>query len=228
MKTAAIAIALLGLVVSGVVCAQAMFRGGATHDGAYRGDGPRQFHRVKWKFPTGDRIVSSPVYQDGVIYFGGDDGNVYAVNAPTGGRSGSAAPAAPCLRHRRSRATSSMWAATTASSTRSTQDRRDAVEVHHRRRAAIRSEGVARPATEEPDDRGCVRRVPVEPRRGRRFGVFRQRRRPRLLARCRFRSAQLEIPDGRCGPRLARVCRWRRVLRQLGQLLLRRRRQDRR
>ena len=47
-------------------------------------DGPRAFHRVKWTFPTGDRIVSSPVYEDGVIYFGGDDGNVYAVDATDG------------------------------------------------------------------------------------------------------------------------------------------------
>jgi eukaryotic-like serine/threonine-protein kinase len=30
------------------------------HTGTYRDDGPRQFHRVKWKFQTGDRIVSSP------------------------------------------------------------------------------------------------------------------------------------------------------------------------
>ena len=49
-----------------------------------RGEGPRQFHRVKWKFPTGDRIVSSPVYANGAIYFGGDDGNVYAVDAADG------------------------------------------------------------------------------------------------------------------------------------------------
>ena len=30
------------------------------------------------------RIVSSPVYSDKVLYFGGDDGNVYAVDAETG------------------------------------------------------------------------------------------------------------------------------------------------
>ncbi len=85
MKTAGLGIALVGLLAfAGVVFAQAMFRGDAAHDGAYRGDGPRQFHRVKWKFPTGDRIVSSPVYQDGVIYFGSDDGNVYAVDAADG------------------------------------------------------------------------------------------------------------------------------------------------
>jgi outer membrane protein assembly factor BamB len=60
------------------------FRGDAAHAGAYPGEGPRQFHRVKWKFPTGHRIVSSPVYANGAIYFGGDDGNVYAVDAADG------------------------------------------------------------------------------------------------------------------------------------------------
>ena len=54
------------------------------HSGTYAGPVPRQFHRVKWKFPTGDRVISSPVFKDNVIYFGGDDGNVYAVDAATG------------------------------------------------------------------------------------------------------------------------------------------------
>ena len=61
-----------------------MFRGDAAHSGAYAGSGPRQFHAVKWKFATGDRVVSSPVFSDGVIYFGSDDHNVYAVDAATG------------------------------------------------------------------------------------------------------------------------------------------------
>src|SRR5205085_2120543 len=39
---------------------------------------------VKWRFPTADRIVSSPVYRDGVVYIGSDDGAVYAVDAATG------------------------------------------------------------------------------------------------------------------------------------------------
>jgi outer membrane protein assembly factor BamB len=50
----------------------------------YSAQGPRELHRVKWTFQTGDRIVSSPVYADGAIYFGGDDGNVYAVDAGDG------------------------------------------------------------------------------------------------------------------------------------------------
>jgi outer membrane protein assembly factor BamB len=61
-----------------------MFRGDATHSGTYASQAPREFHRIKWKFPTGDRVVSSPVWQDNVVYFGGDDGNVYAVDATTG------------------------------------------------------------------------------------------------------------------------------------------------
>lgn len=79
-ECAAIAAALACVAAS----AQSTFRGDAAHHGIYRGDAPRQFHRVKWTFPTGDRIVSSPVYRDGTIYFGSDDGNVYAVNAADG------------------------------------------------------------------------------------------------------------------------------------------------
>src|ERR1051325_7901095 len=64
--------------------AQSMFRGDPAHSGIYPGPAPREFHRVKWAFPTGDRIVSSPVLQDKVLYFGGDDGNIYAVEADSG------------------------------------------------------------------------------------------------------------------------------------------------
>jgi len=58
-------------------------RGCVAHWCVYRA-APREFHRIKWKFPTGDRIVSSPVIQDKTLYFGGDDGSVYAVDAETG------------------------------------------------------------------------------------------------------------------------------------------------
>src|SRR5512138_243505 len=75
---------LLAAFAASVAGAQPMFRGDAAHSGVYSGDAPRQFHRVKWTFPTGDRIVSSPVHAAGVIYFGGDDGNVYAVSAADG------------------------------------------------------------------------------------------------------------------------------------------------
>ncbi|HJT79793.1 MAG TPA: PQQ-binding-like beta-propeller repeat protein [Chthoniobacterales bacterium] len=63
---------------------QSMFRGDPAHSGVYSGKAPRKFHRVKWRFPTGDRVVSSPVFANNIIYFGGDDSNIYAVNADTG------------------------------------------------------------------------------------------------------------------------------------------------
>jgi outer membrane protein assembly factor BamB len=64
--------------------ADPMFRGGPAHAGVSSEQAPRAFHRVKWTFLTGDRIVSSPVVDGGVVYVGSDDGNVYAVDAATG------------------------------------------------------------------------------------------------------------------------------------------------
>ena len=64
--------------------AQEMFRGDAAHHGTTAAAAPRAFHRVKWTFPTGGRIVSSAVWRDGAVLFGSDDGNVYAVDAVTG------------------------------------------------------------------------------------------------------------------------------------------------
>ena len=102
MKTSAITVALLVCLTSGLCPAQSMFRGDPAHSGVYPGSAPRQFHRIKWKFPTGDRIVSSPVWSDGVIYFGGDDGNIYAVDAKTGRQlwkhtTGGPAPSTPAV-----------------------------------------------------------------------------------------------------------------------------------
>lgn len=96
------AFALIGLFSPEWAEAQAMFRGDAAHSGTYAGQAPRQFQRVKWKFPTGDRVVSSPVYQEKVIYFGGDDGNIYAVEAETGRQlwkrtTGGPAPSTPAV-----------------------------------------------------------------------------------------------------------------------------------
>jgi outer membrane protein assembly factor BamB len=76
---------ILTTLTAAALCAgQAMFRGDAAHSGVYPGSGPRALRGVKWKFATGDRVVSSPVWSDGVLYFGSDDNNVYAVDAATG------------------------------------------------------------------------------------------------------------------------------------------------
>ena len=84
MNVVRLALACIAMVVGAGACAQSMYRGDAAHTGSYGGDGPREFHRVKWKFTTGDRIVASPVHKAGVIYFGSDDGNIYAVDAADG------------------------------------------------------------------------------------------------------------------------------------------------
>lgn len=84
MIARAVALALLGLAASPPGLAQSVFRGNAAHTGVYASQGPRQFHRVLWTFTTGGRIVSSPVYADGALYVGGDDGSIYAVEAASG------------------------------------------------------------------------------------------------------------------------------------------------
>ena len=81
---------------------QSMFRGDPAHSGTSKENAPRQFHRVKWKFQTGDRIISSPVWQDKTVYFGGDDGNIYAVDSDTGRQvwkrtTGGPAPCTPAV-----------------------------------------------------------------------------------------------------------------------------------
>jgi outer membrane protein assembly factor BamB len=77
---AALAIALAGSHAAG----QSMFRGDPAHSGVTAERAPLQLHGVKWRFPTGARIVSSASWSDGAIFFGSDDGNVYAVDAGTG------------------------------------------------------------------------------------------------------------------------------------------------
>ena len=79
-----IAVAALLAVWSCATHAQEMFRGDAAHHGATSAAAPRAFHRVKWVFPTGGRVVSSAVWRDGTVLFGSDDGNVYAVEAASG------------------------------------------------------------------------------------------------------------------------------------------------
>lgn len=86
MKTILVSAALVLLTIVSLadLQAQTMFRGNPAHTGVYPGLAPREFHRVKWKFPTAHRVVGSPVMQGNVVYFGSDDGNVYAVDAESG------------------------------------------------------------------------------------------------------------------------------------------------
>lgn len=93
---------VLPLVLPGAAEAQSMFRGDAAHSGVAASAAPRQAPKVKWSFPTGERIVSSPVWFEGLVIFGSDDGNVYAVDAASGRqrwmhRTGGPVPATPAV-----------------------------------------------------------------------------------------------------------------------------------
>ncbi|MFL6681671.1 MAG: PQQ-binding-like beta-propeller repeat protein [Burkholderiaceae bacterium] len=83
-KIHAVALATLLALVSTAPRAQPMFRGDAARQGVTAEAAPRAFHRVRWTFPTGGRVVSSAVWHDGAVLFGSDDGNVYAVDAASG------------------------------------------------------------------------------------------------------------------------------------------------
>jgi outer membrane protein assembly factor BamB len=62
-----------------------VYRGNLRRDGTFDARGLSGLKGLKWRFRTGDPVRSSPVVVDGVAYFGSLDGNVYAVDAETGG-----------------------------------------------------------------------------------------------------------------------------------------------
>jgi eukaryotic-like serine/threonine-protein kinase len=104
MKTLLVlAAALAAALVTVEPCvAQSMFRGDAARSGVLAGNAPRSAPRVLWSFPTGDKVVSSPVWHEGLVIFGSDDGYVYAVDAKTGrerwkARTGGPVPSTPAV-----------------------------------------------------------------------------------------------------------------------------------
>ncbi len=78
------AIILLLAALAAGADAQTQFRADPAHAGVQPGPAPQRFTRVKWSFPTGERIVSTPALHDGVLFFGSDDGHLYAVEAASG------------------------------------------------------------------------------------------------------------------------------------------------
>jgi eukaryotic-like serine/threonine-protein kinase len=62
----------------------AMFRGNPRHTGVYEAAGVSKFNDVKWKFHTGGMVIGSPAVVGGLVYVGGTDGNLYALDAETG------------------------------------------------------------------------------------------------------------------------------------------------
>jgi eukaryotic-like serine/threonine-protein kinase len=62
----------------------AMFRGNPQHTGVYDAPGVPQFSRIKWKFHTAGRVVSSPAIAEGTVYVGSTDRNLYAIDLESG------------------------------------------------------------------------------------------------------------------------------------------------
>jgi outer membrane protein assembly factor BamB len=60
-----------------------LYRGDARHTGVYP-DSKAPAGKVKWSFTTGNKIRSTPAYCNGVVYFGSDDGFLYALDANSG------------------------------------------------------------------------------------------------------------------------------------------------
>jgi outer membrane protein assembly factor BamB len=102
MKHRFCCLALALALVCGAAAAQSMFRGDAAHSGVMASAAPRELPRVAWSFATGDKVVGSPVWHDGLVIFGSDDGNVYALDAASGRqrwmvRTGGPVPATPAV-----------------------------------------------------------------------------------------------------------------------------------
>lgn len=61
-----------------------MFRNNLAHSGIYAAEGVPKLKGVKWTFHTHGEVVSSPAIVEGVVYFGSNDGNLYALDPQTG------------------------------------------------------------------------------------------------------------------------------------------------
>ena len=78
----AVAIALVSLSAAGED--GAMFRANRQHTGVYGTHAVERFTRVKWKFHTDGRVISSPTIANGMVYVGSTDGNLYAIELESG------------------------------------------------------------------------------------------------------------------------------------------------
>jgi eukaryotic-like serine/threonine-protein kinase len=73
-----------------VLCAPAscddatMFRGNPQHTGVYGRSAVQRFNRIKWRFHTDGRVISSPAVSNGIVYVGSADGNLYAIDRESG------------------------------------------------------------------------------------------------------------------------------------------------
>ncbi len=61
-----------------------IWRGNIARTGEFNAPGPLKEPRLKWKFPTGGPVKSSPVAAGGMVFVGSDDGNIYAIELSSG------------------------------------------------------------------------------------------------------------------------------------------------
>lgn len=62
----------------------AMFRGGLAHTGRFAGNPIIAAPKLRWTFHTGGKVISSPIVENGAVYFGSTDGKLYSVSASSG------------------------------------------------------------------------------------------------------------------------------------------------
>jgi eukaryotic-like serine/threonine-protein kinase len=62
----------------------AVFRSDLQHTGLYATSPLTKFHSVMWKFKASGAVKSSPVLANGLVYFGSDDGSLYAIDQENG------------------------------------------------------------------------------------------------------------------------------------------------
>jgi eukaryotic-like serine/threonine-protein kinase len=88
---------LLAAVSAAVAQDAPMFRGDLQHSGIYNAVGVSKFERVKWRFQTQGRVVSSPAVANGTIYVGSTDQNLYALDLDSGNKKWSFATDGPVV-----------------------------------------------------------------------------------------------------------------------------------
>ena len=57
---------------------------GAFENRVFKGEKYRPLGSLKWAFKTDGKIFSSPIVQNGIVYIGSEDGNLYAIEEKTG------------------------------------------------------------------------------------------------------------------------------------------------
>src|ERR1700730_14810032 len=62
----------------------AMFRENLAHTGVSDSPGVQKFSKIKWRFHTDGRVISSPVVANRTVYVGSTDGNLYAIDLSGG------------------------------------------------------------------------------------------------------------------------------------------------